>query len=178
MSKRSDEAAPSAADAPAGACGLYCGVCGVYLATREDPERLAHIAGMIGQTVEETSCDGCGSPNLTKYCLTCRLVACAHERGHEFCVECSDFPCSDLEAFGKEWPHRAEILPNLRRIAEIGCDRWAQEVLARHACPECGTVNSAYFVKCRRCGHEPSCDFVSEHLEEVRASVLRARLDT
>jgi predicted RNA-binding Zn-ribbon protein involved in translation (DUF1610 family) len=161
----------------AGACGLYCGACAAYIATREDPERLALLAARRGETVEEIRCEGCRSQKPSKYCETCDLIACANQKGHEFCVECADFPCLNLEAFGKERPHRAEILQNLRRIGRVGSNAWVVEVSARYACPECGVVNSAYDLKCRKCGHDPGSPYAADHADEVRAALARPPVD-
>ena len=44
------------------------------------------------------------------------------------------------------------------RIGEIGRGGLADEVKERYTCPSCGTLNSAYDLKCRSCGHEPGND--------------------
>jgi hypothetical protein len=168
---------PAETEAPAGACGLYCGACAAYIATREDPERLVPLAARRGQTVEEIRCKGCRSQKVSKYCETCDLVACADEKGYEFCIECPDFPCHELEAFGNERPHRAEILQDLRRIGQVGRDEWVREVSARYKCPECATINSAYDLKCRRCGHDPGSPYASDHGREIRAALLPRPVD-
>ena len=42
------------------ACGLYCGSCGIYLATQEnDSEKLLQYAIVLNQSFGETLCDGC-----------------------------------------------------------------------------------------------------------------------
>jgi len=41
-------------------CGLYCGACGIYLATQENEhEKLLQYALVLKQSVAETYCDGC-----------------------------------------------------------------------------------------------------------------------
>jgi hypothetical protein len=37
----------------------------------------------------------------------------------------------------------------------------------KYTCPQCRTINSAYDLKCRNCGHEPSCRYVAEHQQEI-----------
>ena len=177
MSSQLDPGVESEAKAPAGACGLYCGACAAYIGTREDPARLALLAARMGYTVEEIRCDGCRARKVSKYCKTCGLVACANEKGYEFCVECAEFPCAQLMAFGSERPHRAEILQDLRRIEEVGRDAWIVEVSARYTCAKCGAANSAYDLRCRRCGHEPGSSYASDHLEEIRAALQRPPVD-
>lgn len=165
------------AAAPVGPCGLYCGVCAAFIASRDDPGRLALLATRRGLTVDEVRCEGCRSKKLSKYCTTCGLVACANERGFEFCSECPEFPCDKLKAFGKERPHRAEILGDLERIREIGRDAWVVETIARYSCSECGTENSAYDLRCRVCGHTPGNAYVADHLPAIQAALAKPQVD-
>ena len=153
--------------AEAAACGLYCEACALYIGTHEDPAMLSFLATRLGQTEAETQCDGCRAERRSKYCQSCTLFTCAAQRGHSFCVECSDFPCDDLNAFQRERPHRADLFVDLERIAEIGPWEWVEEAKKRYACPDCGTTNSAYHIKCRSCGREPSNAFVAEHAEKM-----------
>jgi hypothetical protein len=177
MAERLDRATSGAVDAPVGPCGLFCGACSAFIATRDDPERLAAVASRIGWSVEETACDGCRSSRTSKYCRTCRLVVCAAERGFEFCGECPEFPCADLQAFGRERPHRAEILQDLKRIREIGHDAWVVESIARNSCPDCGAINSAYDLRCRICGHDPGSAYAADHSVEIKQALSRAPVD-
>jgi hypothetical protein len=154
---------------PAGAavCGLYCEACALYIGTHEDPAMLSFLAARLGQTEDETRCDGCRAERRSKYCQSCTLFTCAAGRGHDFCVECSDFPCDDLKAFQCERPHRADLFADLERIAAVGPWEWVEEASKRYACPDCGTMNSAYHVKCRSCGRDPSNAFVAEHAHKI-----------
>ena len=46
-------------------CGLYCGTCGVYIATRDNNEKFkAAMGGLYGTRPEETVCQGCMQPDL------------------------------------------------------------------------------------------------------------------
>lgn len=36
-----------------------------------------------------------------------------------------------------------------------------------NACSQCGTINSAYDLKCRACDTEPSCAYVDRHKDEI-----------
>jgi hypothetical protein len=93
----------------AAVCGLFCEACSIYIAGREDPERLALLAARFGQSEEETYCDGCRAEKRMAYCRSCTMFVCASERGLAFCGECEDYPCADLQTFGSERPHRADI---------------------------------------------------------------------
>jgi len=151
----------------AAVCGLFCEACSIYIASREDPERLALLAARFGQSEEETYCEGCRAGKRMAYCRSCTMFVCASERGLAFCSECVEYPCKDLLAFGAERPHRADIEKDLEQIGQIGAEAWMDEMRRRYTCPECGTINSAYDLKCRRCGHEPGNAFVDEHREAI-----------
>jgi hypothetical protein len=75
-------AAPASAPATAAVCGLCCDVCSIFIASHDDPQRLALLADRMGWKVEEAHCDGCRSDRLTPYCRDCDLRACAEQRGH------------------------------------------------------------------------------------------------
>ncbi len=151
----------------AAVCGLFCEGCSIFIASQEDSERLALLAARLGWSVEETYCEGCRAERRTAYCRSCTMFGCAADRGLAFCGECVEYPCEDLLAFGAERPHRADIAKDLEQIGQIGAEAWMDEMRRRYACPACGTINSAYDLRCRRCGREPGNAFVDEHREVI-----------
>ena len=153
----------------AAVCGLFCSACTFYIGTHEDPARLERLAAGFGVSAEVLLCDGCRSERRLFYCQNCHMFACALERGYESCGECPECPCPELETFIEERPHRADIRRTLARIAEIGTEAWAAEATARHSCPDCGTINSAYDLTCRGCGRDPSSPYVEEHRNAIVA---------
>jgi hypothetical protein len=165
--------APSTAPALAAVCGLYCAGCSIFISSHEDPERLALLAARWGVPVEQMHCDGCRAEIRTPYCRECTLFACATERGHTFCVECADYPCKELDGFRADKPHRTEIYENLDCIRATGVEAWFTEMKHRYSCPTCGTLNSAYDLKCRSCGHEPANDYVAAHRDEIVEALSR-----
>jgi hypothetical protein len=40
-------------------------------------------------------------------------------------------------------------------------------MIERYSCPRCRTINSAYDLACRKCGHEPGSEYVSRHRPEI-----------
>jgi len=40
-----------------------------------------------------------------------------------------------------------------------------------YSCPQCGTLNSAYDLKCRKCGKEPSCGFTARNRKKVEEAL-------
>ena len=159
----------------AAVCGLYCEACSLFIASHEDPERLKRLAAMYGMTPEQVTCDGCRSDKHGPYCMTCKMKPCAEEHGVSFCGECAEYPCETLKAFQCERPHRRDLWKDLERIRDVGFDAWSKEARKAYECPECGAVNSAYDLKCRSCGREPSCGYVERHGVAVREFLAAAK---
>ena len=139
-------------------CGLYCGVCGIYLAHRDNnlkfKERLRDFyqkaLGDVTLGVDDIRCEGCLSDVLCKYCYACDIRPCAIEKGIEGCHQCSDFPCKAIDDFpiavGKKVILRA--IPTWR---EFGTDRWMEEEKKRYHCPRCGYALFRGAMTCRNC---------------------------
>lgn len=147
----------------AAVCGLFCEACSWFIATNEDPERLKRLAAQANFSVEESKCYGCRSEKRLPYCDKCKLFVCSAERGIDFCSECEEYPCENLKQFQCERPHRIELWGNLERIRTVGYTNWLKEIRRNYACPRCRTINSTYDLKCRKCGEEPSCNYVAKH---------------
>ncbi len=149
------------------ACGLFCPACSLFIGTKEDPQRLEMLAKVFGVTSEQVRCEGCRSNVLSPYCRTCKMVKCCAEKGIEFCGECVEYPCAELKNFQEAMPHRIELWEALARIKAVGYANWYMEMIEHYSCQSCGTINSAYDFKCRKCGAEPSCEYVKLHREEI-----------
>lgn len=150
-------------------CGLYCGACGIYLATHEnDNEKILQYALVLNQTFEETFCDGCSSKRKSLHCSKmCTFIDCKQQKSVNICSECDEFPCNALQEFKSKMPHRIEILNAQTRMKEIGVEKWLWEMKDYFACSHCKTANSAYHLACRKCGNTPSCKFVSQHRDLI-----------
>ncbi len=151
----------------AAVCGLFCQACSIYIGTKEDPERLKNIAENFGVPVEEMKCKGCRSDTRIGYCANCKMFRCAAEKGIDFCGACEEYPCEELKAFQAILPHRIELWKSQARIKEVGYEKWYAEMLEHYACPECGTINSAYDAVCRKCGASPGCAYVALNRKEI-----------
>ncbi len=160
----------------AAVCGLYCEACSWFIATREDPERLKRLAAQFNYSGEESKCRGCRSDKRLPYCGQCRMFTCAVEKGIDFCSQCDEYPCADLKQFQSAMPHRIELWANLERVKAVGYKQWLKEMKQRFTCPGCGVINSTYDLKCRRCGEEPSCDYVARHGTAIR-QYMKSRRD-
>ncbi len=130
---------------PDGYCGLYCGSCASYLATKR---------GELGKRPHEESCRGCKSDTLGTWCAQCPLKACARQKGLEFCIQCKEFPCAQLEGFKNDpnYPYHGEVYDSMAIFAKEGKDRWLSEMKKRWSCPQCGREASWWDMTCGECG--------------------------
>jgi hypothetical protein len=125
---------------PDGYCGLYCGAC---------PKFLASKAG-----TEPNPCHGCKSDTVSGWCLTCNLKACARSKGLEYCSACAEYPCADLEAFktSADYPYHSEVYEYMKIIAAEGNPAWLEKMKARWSCPSCGREAGWWDLACKTCG--------------------------
>jgi len=132
-------------------CGLYCGVCAVLIAHRDNNTKFKErLTAVYGVTVDEIKCKGCLSDELFAYCRTCSIRACAIDKGIEGCHQCDEFPCKLIDDFplpvGKKVILRA--IPAWR---ELGTERWMEEEEKRYHCPHCGYAVFRGVQRCRNC---------------------------
>ena len=110
-------------------CGLYCGVCGVYMAHRDNNLKFQERLVDFYQK-------GLGAPTLGVDDIRCD--------------QCSDFPCKFIDDFpipvGKKVILRA--IPFWR---EYGTERWMEEEEKRYNCPYCGYALFRGAQRCRNC---------------------------
>lgn len=146
-------------------CGLYCGVCAIYMAHRDNNQKLKErLAGLYKGEVsgkgtlpnsenlsaENIKCRGCLSDDLFMHCKQCDIRNCAKEKGYTGCHQCDEFPCRHIENFpmtvGKKVILRA--IPYRRKF---GTEKWIEDEEARYICPECGNKVFRGVVTCNRC---------------------------
>jgi hypothetical protein len=146
-------------------CGLYCGVCAIYIAHRDNnqkfKERLATLyrGGIPGKGTlpncehlsgEDIHCRGCLSDDRFLHCEQCEIRDCTRSKGYEGCHQCDEFPCGHIENFpmavGKKVILRA--VPYRRTF---GTEKWIQDEEARYLCPKCGHSVFRGAVQCNQC---------------------------
>lgn len=128
-----------------GYCGLYCGACPVFLATK---------SGEAEKTGTD-KCMGCKSETVSAgWCRECSLKKCARKKGFDFCYECADYPCQDLEGFknAPEWPYHTEVYDYMGIIKKEGKEGWLKKMSVRWSCPSCGKEASWWDLECLYCG--------------------------
>lgn len=139
-------------------CGLYCGVCGIMVAHRDNNEKFKQkLAGVYGIPAEELVCDGCLGEVKFKYCRVCPIRDCTSEHGYTGCHECDDFPCDKIANF--PMPVGRKVM--LRAIPEwrqLGTEKWVAAEEARYICPHCGYKLFRGAKRCRSCREEVDVD--------------------
>jgi len=153
-------------------CGLYCGVCAIYIAHRGNNQKFKQslvrlyqgqipgkgaLADGADLSVSDIRCGGCLSDDLFLHCRRCEIRACTLEKGYVGCHQCDEFPCRYIEEFpmtvGKKVILRA--IPYWR---EFGTEKWIRDEEARYVCPQCGQKVFRGAVKCNRCKAELDLD--------------------
>ena len=132
-------------------CGLYCGVCAVYMAHRDNNLKFKErLTGVYAVGVDEIKCEGCLSDEPFFYCRTCAIKTCTAERGLEGCHQCDDFPCQTIESFPLPVGKRV-ILRAIPYWREHGTEKWIEDEEERYLCPHCGYRLFRGAKTCRNC---------------------------
>ncbi|HCY88262.1 MAG TPA: hypothetical protein DHV36_24205 [Desulfobacteraceae bacterium] len=130
-------------------CGLYCGVCGVYIASRDNKQKLKEkLAAAYNVTSDQIACKGCLSDVKFVFCQVCGIRTCVTEKNIEGCHCCEDFPCKHIEGFPVPAGKKV-ILRSVPDRKKLGTQKWVQSEEARHTCPHC---SSLMFRGAKRCG--------------------------
>jgi len=105
-------------------CGINCSKCDSYLATQsENDEELVRVAGKLSKLYrtdvkpEYVICDGCrAGKRLSFHCRNlCKMRKCCVEEEYNYCIECADFPCKELQF---ELDINPEAKDNLNMLSE------------------------------------------------------------
>jgi hypothetical protein len=145
-------------------CGLYCGACPMFLASREKDEKKVQVLlqqfSIRGAGIPENmQCDGCiGGGRIASFCRMCAMRDCAEKtKKVTRCADCSDFPCSKITKFNNDGMlHHAEVLENCRKLKEVGIKEWAKREEERWRCPQCRANIAWYDKACSQCGAKRS----------------------
>ncbi len=123
-------------------CGLYCGVCAIHIAARDNNEKFkerlvdvykgkipekGRLPGAEKLTTKDIQCNGCLSEEPFMHCRQCEIRICVKDRGYEGCHQCDEFPCDHIEQFpmsiGKKVILRA--IPHWRAV---GTQQWLERI--------------------------------------------------
>ena len=146
-------------------CGLYCGVCAVYIAHLDNndkfKERLLNLykGGVSGKgklpnsenlTIDDIQCRGCLSAQQFMHCRQCDIRDCSRDKGYAGCHQCDAFPCQHIETFPMTVGKKV-ILRTIPYWRKVGTEKWIRDEEARYICPECGNRVFRGVVTCNRC---------------------------
>ena len=140
-------------------CGLYCGVCGVYYATRDNNQKFLEkllgvyqgkIPGLEDLTTEDLKCDGCLSDRKSIFCQACGIRDCTGEKGYSGCHECNHWPCDQIDNFPMPVGKKV-ILRAIPQWREQGTEKWVKNEEERYVCPECRHQIFRGAKRCNRC---------------------------
>ena len=118
MAKTSDDKSVSII----GFCGIDCGQCKAFIATRNDDAELRRAAAaewskFYGHELkpEDINCVGCTAPNGSHigYCAVCEIRTCGTNKKVQNCGYCVEYGCSKLK---KVHDRSAEAKGNLDKI--------------------------------------------------------------
>ncbi len=127
-------------------CGIYCGACRAFLLKKKDQlEKRGYKQG----------CDGCRI-RFKKCAFIRRDCPALLKKEIDFCYECDKFPCQKLQKIDSQYQDRYSVnmINNLKRIQEIGAEKWLHEQQELYTCPECGGEISVHDAECFDCGNK------------------------
>ena len=132
-------------------CGMYCSVCSVQAAIKNNDQELkGKLASIFGTSPDKIVCEGCMSDKTFQFAKACSIRACAQEKSLKGCHECNDFPCNNIKNFPFE-VSRNMMLEAIPRRKELGTERFVAEVENRYTCSKCGTLLHRYATECSNC---------------------------
>ncbi len=95
-------------------CGIHCGACPMYK-VKDDPSLGEGLRKRINW--DGVPCPGCRSAKGRNMFTngTCATYACVSAKQHDFCFECSEFPCARLNPASD----RADVLPHNLKVFNL-----------------------------------------------------------
>jgi len=153
-------------------CGLYCGVCAIYIAHRDNNQKLKErlvtlyrgdipgkgtLPNSENLSTNDIRCSGCLSDELIMHCKQCEIRDCTKEKGYTGCHKCDDFPCPHIDNFSMTVGKKV-IMRSVPHRRNVGTEKWVRDEEARYVCPECGNIVFRGVVKCNRCKAELDLD--------------------
>lgn len=140
-------------------CGLYCGVCAVYIAHRDGNEKFKErLLGVYGlSSTEQVRCRGCLSEERFLYCDACPIKDCNSQKGYQGCHQCADWPCDYVENFPLPVGKKV-MLHAIPAWRELGTEAWVRAEEERYRCPQCGYSLFRGARHCRSCGIQVDVD--------------------
>jgi len=139
-------------DAKIAYCGIYCGACGIFLATESN--ELEELSKELKIPVTYLACKGCRSDTNNLCCMNCGIKRCCGHKNINSCNECNEFPCANLKKLDQRHlrDDNVSLIENLVRIRKIGAEQWLKEQEDKWRCPGCGGNICVMDKECYDCG--------------------------
>ena len=136
-------------------CGLYCGVCAVYIAHRDDnlkfKKLLIPVYAGIAEDIDDISCTGCLSDGIVfPVCRNCSIKNCSRERNIDGCYQCDEFPCNLIQNFPLPVGKKV-IMRTIPYWKEHGTEKFVKEEEKRYHCPNCSNPLFRGAKRCNKC---------------------------
>ncbi|MBT8125042.1 MAG: DUF3795 domain-containing protein [Desulfobacterales bacterium] len=132
-------------------CGLYCGVCSVYIASLNNNQKLKDkLAVVYNVTSDQVTCKGCLSDEKFVFCGVCGIRTCAAEKNISGCHCCDEFPCKQINDFPDPVGKKV-ILRSIPDRKRLGDQKWAESEERRFTCPHCNSNLFRGTKRCRNC---------------------------
>ncbi len=153
-------------------CGLYCGVCAIHIAHRDNNQKLKeklvtlYKGGTQGKgtlpnsdqlSTDYIRCSGCRSNDLFMHCRQCEIRECTKNKGYSGCHECNEFPCPHIETFSMAVGKKV-IMRSVPYRRQFGTEKWIEDEEARYHCPHCGNKVFRGVIRCNQCKAELDLD--------------------
>ena len=137
-------------------CGLYCGVCAIYIAHRDNNSKFKQILlpvyKTIAKTVDDIACTGCLSDGVVfPMCRVCPVKKCTKQKGIEGCHQCDEWPCKFINNFPMAVAKKV-IFRTIPTWREKGTEIFVEEEEKRYHCPECDNQLFRGTKRCNKCG--------------------------
>ena len=139
-------------DETLGYCGLYCGACKAFQATKAGNPLVDEASGA------SLVCDGCNGSRLTPWCASCVIKDCARGKGLRICAECPENPCEKLSGFMNDpkYPYHRAVQDDMRFLKAHGLEAFERRITERYTCSSCGMLMSWFAKTCPNCGRAVS----------------------
>ncbi len=124
-------------------CGMNCAICSSYLAYSRGHEKKRGMAHCIGCRERKKNCSF----------IKKRCGARLQKEEIDYCYQCPDFPCENLEKIDNRYKTRYDysFIENLEFIRDNGMDVFLERERERWKCPNCGDVLCVHNGKCYKC---------------------------
>jgi hypothetical protein len=125
-------------------CGMDCSVCSGYLAWKHDVK---------SKGIRMPYCSGC-RPREKKCAFLKKRCHSLLNNEVEFCYECGDFPCKNLERIDSRYQrnYRMSLIENLRLIQSNGMAEFLKNQDTIWKCQRCGGTICCHNGVCFDCG--------------------------